>query len=84
MGVLMTDELTIGVEKDGVRKDITVCYGDYFKALYEKAFEEFGIEPMDQPTYGLYEPDGAKLPKSAQIYNTAEVSDGVVVELRKR
>ena len=38
MGVLMTDELTLNVAYDGKTTPITLCYGDYFKALYERAY----------------------------------------------
>lgn len=84
MGVLMTDELTINVKFQDKQEPIVVCYGDYFKDLYEKAYELFGIELMDRAKYAIYEPAGTKLPKTAQIYNVAEVSDGIVVELRQR
>lgn len=82
--VLMTDELTIKVKFGEEEADIRVCYGDYFKLVYEKAFEAFGIPALDAVKYGLYEKTGEKLPKSAQIYNNAEISDGAVVEMRAR
>lgn len=84
MGVLMTDELTLNVAYDGKTTPITLCYGDYFKALYERAYAEFGIEPLDQARFAIYEPSGSKLPKTAQIYNVAEVSDGITVQLKLR
>ena len=83
-GVLMTDTLVITVKYGEQEQGFEMCYGDYFKALYEKVFEAYGIEKMEQPKFGIYEPTGAKLPKTAQIYNVAEVSDGIICELKSR
>lgn len=82
--VLMTDKLTVTVKYGEQETQITAVYGDYFKVLYEKSYEAFGIPLADRPKFGLYEITGEKLPKSAQIYNNAEMSDGSVVELRAR
>lgn len=83
-GVLMKDELTIIVRNGNEEQAFTMCYGDYFKALYEKVYEAYGIDKLDQPKYAIYEPSGMKLPKTAQIYNVAEVSDGIICELKQR
>lgn len=82
--VLMSDELTINVKHGENTVSVQACYGDYFKVVYEKALEAFGIAPLEGTKYALYEQTGEKLPKTAQIYNNAEISDGSTIELKAR
>lgn len=80
--LLATDELTIIVKFEEKEEKITVVYGDFFKAVYEKSFEAFEIPALDAPKYALFQENGTRLPKSARIYDNAEISDGTTVELK--
>ena len=80
--LLATDELTINVKYGDSEEKIRVVYGDFFKAVYEKSFAVFEISDLDAPKYALFQDNGTRLPKSARIYDNAEVSDGCTVELK--
>ena len=83
-GVLETDALTVKVLYEDKSADIQVFYKDFFKAIMDKAFEEFGVEKLEQAKYALFDEKGERVPKIAKIYDNAEISDGSVLVLKPR
>lgn len=80
--ILPAETLHINVEFNDRVVQMEFVFGDFFKAIYDKCFDVFGIDNAEQAKYALFQDNGARLPKAARIYDNMEIVDGCTIYLR--